>query len=59
MWGGGTSLLLLMVIISALVNLGLFILRLLKSRHRSQDIQRYYESCFNPDLPQAPATKLL
>lgn len=55
----GTSLLLLMVIISALVNLGLFILRLLKSRHRSQDIQRYYESCFNPDLPQAPATKLL
>ena len=49
----GTSLLLVLVIISALTNGGLGIMRLLKSRHRSQDIQRYYESCFNPDLPNA------
>ncbi|TKI05014.1 IgaA/UmoB family intracellular growth attenuator [Martelella alba] len=47
----GTSLLLVLVIISALINGGLIIKRVLKSRHRGQDIQRYYESCFNPDLP--------
>ncbi|QWA11649.1 intracellular growth attenuator family protein [Sodalis ligni] len=54
----GTTLLLLLVIISALVNVCLAARRLLKSRHRDQDIQRYYESCFNPDLPNVPLKTL-
>ncbi|WP_413731733.1 IgaA/UmoB family intracellular growth attenuator [Sodalis sp. RH20] len=47
----GTSVLLFLLIIIALVNAVLLIRRLGKSRHRAQDIQRYYESCFNTHLP--------
>ncbi len=49
----GTSLLLLVVVVSIVVNGVLLIKRLRKSRHRTRDIQRYYESCFNPHLPEA------
>ncbi|HEY0210333.1 IgaA/UmoB family intracellular growth attenuator [Acerihabitans sp.] len=47
----GTSVLLFMLIVIALVNAIMLSRRLAKSRHRTQDIQRYYESCFNPNLP--------
>ncbi|NDL64472.1 IgaA/UmoB family intracellular growth attenuator [Acerihabitans arboris] len=47
----GTSVLLFLVIIIAAANAVLLVRRLGKNRHRAQDIQRYYESCFNPNLP--------
>ncbi len=54
----GTTLLLLVVIVSALANVVLLVVRLGKSRHRAQDIQRYYESCFNPSMPDAAVKAL-
>lgn len=55
----GTTLLLLVLIISAMVNAVLLAMRLAKSRHRDRDIQRYYEGCFKPDRPTADGVTML
>jgi hypothetical protein len=54
----GTTLLLLVLIVSALMNAVLLTIRLAKSRHRGRDIQRYYENCFNPNLADATVKTL-
>lgn len=54
----GTSVLLFLLIIIAVVNGVLLLQRWIKNRHRAQDIQRYYESCFNPNLPTVSLTPL-
>lgn len=46
----GTSLLLVLLIGCALYNLVLLMRRVGSSRRRTQDIQRYYEHCFHPEL---------
>jgi len=54
----GTTLLLLVLIASAVVNAALLAVRLAKSQHRGRDIQRYYESCFNSNLADATVKTL-
>ncbi|HHH0429595.1 TPA: intracellular growth attenuator family protein [Yersinia enterocolitica] len=50
----GTSLLLLVLIVCLVVNTTLFIRRVLKNRSRMDNIQRYYDNCFNQPLTPAP-----
>ncbi|CQD36637.1 intracellular growth attenuator family protein [Yersinia mollaretii] len=50
----GTSLLLLTLIICLVVNTTLLIQRVLQNRSRMDNIQRYYDNCFNQTLTPAP-----
>ncbi|WP_145557895.1 intracellular growth attenuator family protein [Yersinia aldovae] len=50
----GTSLLLLALVVCLLVNTTLLIMRVLKSRSRMDDIQHYYDDCFNHNLTPSP-----
>ncbi|CNH65959.1 intracellular growth attenuator family protein [Yersinia pekkanenii] len=50
----GTSLLLLALIVCLVVNTTLLIQRILKNRSRMDNIQHYYESCFNHPRTPAP-----
>ncbi|CQJ03421.1 intracellular growth attenuator family protein [Yersinia frederiksenii] len=50
----GTSLLLLALIICLVVNTTLLIQRILKNRSRMDNIQSYYDSCFNQTLTPPP-----
>lgn len=49
----GTSLLLLALIVCLVVNTTLFIQRVLQNRSRMDNIQRYYDNCFNQTLTPA------
>ncbi|WP_145490264.1 intracellular growth attenuator family protein [Yersinia aleksiciae] len=50
----GTSLLLLALIVCLVVNTTLLIQRILKNRSRMDNIQRYYDNCFNQTLTPPP-----
>ncbi|MDU6410192.1 MAG: intracellular growth attenuator family protein [Yersiniaceae bacterium] len=50
----GTSLLLLLVTVSFIVNAVLLVKRLRRHQRRISDIQHYYDHCFNPSLSPMP-----
>lgn len=50
----GTSLFLLVLVVCLIVNTTLLIQRILKNRSRIDNIQRYYDTCFNQTLTPAP-----
>lgn len=53
----GTSLLLLVLLISLTVNTLLTLRRIHRNRVRMQEIQRYYDTCFNPSLSTVPTVR--
>ncbi|MGY2968091.1 hypothetical protein ACVW2B_003050 [Ewingella americana] len=46
----GTSLLLILLVVCLVVNAVLLAKRMLKDKHRMNDIQHYYNHCFNPTI---------
>lgn len=54
----GTSLLLILLVVCLLLNGALLVKRMLRDKHRMNDIQNYYNDCFSPNLVTTPTPSL-